>query len=311
MGRGRANWRRLFPLLLVCAGALPAQPDKPTISVDVNMVVLHATVCNRRGGFISGLQERDFRVFEDGAPEQIRFFGHEDVPVAVGLVVDNSASMRPKKQNVTAAALAFIRASNPRDQMFVVNFNEHVRFGLPGGEPFSASPAELQAALNREPATGKTALYDAVLAGLEHLRQSSLEKKVLIVISDGGDNASRYTLGRVLAAAARSNAIIYTIGLFDENDADGNPGVLRKIARASGGEAFLPADLKQVVPVCERIAQDIRHQYTIAYAPTDLKLDSSYHKVRVTALGPHGSKLLVRVREGYTATPAGVVETSR
>jgi len=310
-GRGQGCSRRLFPLLLICAAPVSGQTGIPTISVDVNVVVLHATVRDRRGRFVCGLREKEFRVFEDGAPQQISFFGYEDVPVAVGLIVDNSGSMRPKKRNVTAAALAFIRASNPHDEMFVVNFNEQVSFGLPAGGPFSDSPAALEVALNRNPPTGKTALYDSIVAGLQHLGRSALEKKVLIVVSDGGDNASHHTLGQVLAAAARSNALIYTIGLFDENDMDRNPGVLKKIARASGGATFLPADPNQVVPVCERIAEEIRHQYTIAYAPADLKLDKTYHTVHVTACGPHGSRLLVRVREGYSAAPAGPTETRR
>lgn len=303
--------RRLFPLLLACAAPLAGQSGGPTISVDVKLVQVHATVRDRRGGFVSGLGKQNFRVFEDGKPQAIRFFQSEDVPVAVGLVVDDSGSMGPKRKDVSEAALAFLRASNPRDQVFVVNFNEHVTFGLPESQLFSASPAELEAALNRRPATGKTALYDAILAGLARLEQSTLDKKVLIVISDGGDNASRHSLRQVLAAAARSNAIIYTIGLFDENDEDRHPAVLRKIARASGGEAFLPDDPRLVVPVCERIAEDIRHQYTIGYVPPGPALDNAWHSIGVTATGPHGSKLVVRARAGYLASPAGAPEARR
>ena len=297
-----------LPLFFLAVGqCLPAQTGPPpgdsTISVDVNLVVLHATVLDRKGGFVSGLRKEDFHVYEDGAPQVIRVFDHEDVPVAVGLAVDNSGSMSRKRKEVTAAALAFVHASNPRDEMFVVNFNERVSFGLPNTRLFSASAAELEGALNRIPANGKTALYDAIEAGLDHLKRAELDKKVLIAISDGGDNASHYKLGQVLESAGRSDAIVYTVGLFDEDDADRNPGVLRKIAGATGGEAFLPQHTSEVVPICEQIAEDIRNQYTIGYIPSNQKLDDALRTIKVTASGRHGEKLLVRTRAGYVASP--------
>ncbi len=230
-------------------------------------------------------------------------FKYEDVPVAVGLIVDNSGSMRRKRKEVTAAALAFARSSNPRDEMFVVNFNERTSLGLPDTELFSASTQELTHALNGVPANGKTALYDAIELGLAHLKKATLDKKALIVISDGGDNASHHTLSQVLESAGRSDAIIYTIGLFDEYDQDCNPGVLRSIARVTGGEAFLPKETSKVVPICERIAEDIRTQYTIGYLPSSQKLDNTYRTIAVTATGQHGEKLLVRTRAGYFASP--------
>jgi Ca-activated chloride channel homolog len=293
--------------LLVLGPRVSGQTEPPRgsaiISVNADLVVLHATVRDKRGGFVSGLGKDNFQVLEDGAPQEIRVFQHEDVPVVVGLIVDNSGSMGPKRKDVTAAAVAFVRSSNPQDEMFVVNFNERVSFGLPNTKLFSASPAELEAALNGVPANGKTALYDAINAGIEHLKQATLDKKVLIVISDGGDNASHHTLNQVLDSARRSSAIIYTVGLFDENDEDRNPGVLRKIARVTGGEAFLPDETSKVVPVCERIAEDIRNQYTLGYSPSNQKLDNAYRTIKVTATGRHGEKLLVRTRSGYIASP--------
>jgi VWFA-related protein len=196
-----------------------------------------------------------------------------------------------------------VRASNPKDEMFVVNFNERVSFGLPDTRLFSASEGELESALNGIPASGRTALYDALEAGLDHLKKATLDKKVLIAISDGGDNASHYKLAQVLEDAGLSDAIIYTVGLFDEGEEDRNPGVLRKIARATGGEAFLPQLASEVVPVCERIAVDIRNQYTIAYIPSNQKLDNAQRAIKVTATGRHGEKLLVRTRAGYVASP--------
>jgi Ca-activated chloride channel homolog len=300
--------RRYLPLLFLIVGeCLSGQTGPPagdsTISVDVNLVVLHVTVLDRNGGFVSGLGKEDFHVYEDGAPQVIQVFDHEDVPVAVGLAVDNSGSMSRKRKEVTAAALAFVRASNPRDQMFVVNFNERVSFGLPDSELFSASAVELGRALDGTPATGRTALYDAIEAGLDRLKKATLDKKVLIVISDGGDNASHHKLGQVLEDAARSDAIIYTVGLLDEAEDDRNPGVLRKIARATGGEAFLPQETSKVVPICEQIAADIRNQYTIGYIAPSRKLDSAFRTIKVTATGQHGEKLLVRTRTGYVASP--------
>jgi len=272
-------------------------------SVDVNLVVLQVAVRNRAGGFVSGLQKQDFQVYEDGRPQAIHLFQHEDVPVSVGLIVDNSASMARKRKDVTAAALTFVRSSNPQDEVFVVNFNQKVSLGLPPAELFSANPAELTKALNDVPAYGMTALYDAVEAGLARAGQAGRTKKVLIVISDGGDNASHCRLPQVLSDAERSDVIIYTIGLFDEHDGDQNPGVLRKLARATGGEAFFPDTTADVVPVCQHIAEDIRQQYTIGYVPSNPKLDNTYRTIRVKAAAPHRGKLMVRARAGYIAAP--------
>jgi Ca-activated chloride channel homolog len=280
-----------------------ASAESDAIKVDVDLVVLHATVRDRQGKFVPGLQKEAFHVFEDGEPQTIRLFKHEDMPVSVGLVVDNSSSMAAKRGDVTAAALAFAQSSNPRDEMFVVNFNEHVSLGLPVSEAFTASPSKLEMALNGVPARGMTALYDAIEEGLAHLKEASREKKVLIVVSDGGDNASRHTLSEVLGAAERSDVIVYTIGIFDESDGDQNPGVLKKLARATGGEAFLPNASAQVTQICERIASDIRQQYTIGYAPTNQNFDGSYRTIKVTAAEPHDGKLYVRTRVGYIASP--------
>lgn len=299
--------RSLLFLLLGVPLNLPGQSAVPgdgaTIAVDVNLVVLHVTVRDRKGDFVSGLRKEDFGVWENGQPQTIRLFKHEDMPVSLGLIVDNSQSMARKRNDVTAAALAFVRSSNPQDEMFVVNFNERVNLGLPTTKLFSASAPELEKALKGVSAYGTTALYDAIEEGLAHLKRASCPKKVLIVISDGGDNASRHKLPQVLDDAEHSDAIIYTIGLFDEHDADQNPGVLRKIARATGGEAFLPAETSEVVPICERVAADIRHQYTIGYAPSNAKLDNTYRAVRVAAARQHGRRLFVRTRAGYIASP--------
>ena len=269
--------------------------------METDLVVLHATAQNQKGILVSGLEKSDFQVYEDGVLQQIKYFSHEDIPVTVGLVIDNSGSMRPKRSQVIAAALSFARASNPQDQIFVVNFNERVSFGLPDSAPFTDQVPQLELALSRVAADGETALYDAVAAALDHLNKGNRDKKVLIVISDGGDNASKHSLAPIIAMARQPGAIIYTIGLFDETDADRNPKVLKQLAHETGGETFLPESIKEVVPICERIARDIRNQYTSAYVPANRKQDGAYRTIQVRAVAQGGGRLLVRTRPGYFA----------
>ena len=311
-GRGAAKAIALPTLLLIVLmgytgdQAPPAPPDRDSgplrISVDVALVVLHATVSDRQGGFVSDLGQRDFEVYEDGVPQPIRLFKNEDVPVTVGLIVDHSTSMGPKMQEVTAAARAFVRSSNREDEMFVVNFNERVYLGLPDAIRFTDSSAELGAAIVATPTRGMTALYDAVARGLEGLQAGSRDKKVLIVVSDGGDNASSHSLAEVMKLAGQSSAVIYTVGIFEPEDKERNLGVLKRLAEATGGEAFLPDELPEVTAVCERIARDIRHQYTIGYEPINPAHDGAYHAIRVMARakGRHAG-LAVRTRTGYIA----------
>jgi len=277
------------------------QGSEYTLKVNVEMVVLHATVQSHKGTFVSGIRQGDFQVFEDGVPQAVRYFSHEDIPVTVGLVIDNSGSMRSKRAEVIAAALAFARTSNPQDQMFVVNFNERVSFGLPEATPFTDQVPQLEVALSRVAAGGMTALYDAVGAALERLDAGNRDKKVLIVISDGADNASKLKLPQIMAQARKSEAIIYTIGLFDAEDDDGNPHVLAQLSKDTGGEAFLPKSAAEVSLICERIARELRIQYTIAYVPANRKADGTYRAIRVKASAPGQSGLLVRTRAGYYA----------
>jgi VWFA-related protein len=284
------------------AGQSPAgQSIAAPISVNVNLVVLHAVVHDRKEGFVEGLTQNAFHLFEDGHPQTIQLFKAEDVPVSVGMIVDNSTSMAPKRQDVIMAALKFVHSSNPKDQLFIVNFNEKVSLGLPEAQLFSTSYSDLVAALNGVPARGMTALYDGIHAGLRHLGRADCPKKALIVVSDGGDNASRLKLPQVLDEAERSNAIIYTIGLFNEDDEDRNPGVLKKLAHATGGEAFLPTEPNQVVEVCRHIADDLRHQYTIGYVSSNQKQDGAYRAIRLTVSGPKADRASVRTRAGYVA----------
>jgi Ca-activated chloride channel homolog len=299
-------------LLIALPGILRAQASSPPrstdddyrVSVNVDVVVLHATAQDHKGALVSGLDKDDFQIYEDGVLQQLKYFSHEDVPVTVGLVVDNSGSMSSKRTDVIAAGLAFARSSNPQDQMFVINFNEKVSFGLPEDVAFTDHVPQLEVALSKLTPDGETALYDAVMTGLDHLKKGNRDKKVLIIISDGGDNASKHKLAEIMATAGQPDAIIYTIGIFDEQDGDSNPGVLKQLAKDTGGEAFLPQSSKEVVPICERIAHDIRNQYTLAYVPTNRKRDGTYRVIKVKAIAPGHGRLSVRTRTGYRAPSA-------
>jgi len=312
--KDRASTNRCLVSLFILLIALPsvARPqassppqspnsDQYTIRENVDFVVLHPTVQDRRGSLVSGLSKDDFQVYEDGVLQQIKYFSHEDIPVTVGLVVDNSGSMGQKRPEVIAAALAFARSSNPEDQMFAITFNERVSFGLPDSTPFTDKADHLEIALSRIAADGMTALYDAVAAGFEHLKKGNRDKKVLIVVSDGGDNASKHKLPHIMTMAGQSDAIVYAVGLFDVDDPDRNPRVLRQLARATGGEAFLPGSVRDVVPICEQIARDIRNQYTVAYTPTNRKQDGTYRVIQVKAGAAGRKRLSVRARAGYYA----------
>jgi Ca-activated chloride channel family protein len=288
-------------------------PESYRVSVDVNLLVLNATVRDRQGRFVSDLRQQDFEVYEDGVLQNIQLFRYEDVPVTVGLVIDHSGSMHPRLAHVITAAQSFVKFSNPEDQMFVVNFNEKVSMGLPDAVRFSNDSTALGSAILRFPVTGQTALYDAIVKALERLREGRHDKKVLIVISDGGDNASVHNLAQVTGLAGRSTAIIYTVGLFAPEDQDQNPAVLRRLAEATGGEAFFPHELSEVVGICERIARDIRNQYTIGYAPANPAHTDAYRAIRVAAHRT-GGRLFVRTRAGYIAegeSPAGKKQTSK
>ena len=276
-------------------------PEPFQISVNVNLVVLNPTVRDPKGGFVADLREGDFQVYEDGVRQSIKVFRHEDIPVTVGLVVDHSGSMKARLADVITAARTFVQSSRPDDRMFVVNFNENVTASVPGAALPGNLPDVLARAISDMPATGKTALYDAVVEAFLRLGADGPRKQVLIVISDGGDNASAHKLADVLETAMQSSALIYTIGIFDEDDADKNPDVLSRLARATGGEAFFPRRNSEAVAICEDIARDIRNQYTIGYVSTNAAKPGGYRSIRLTAAAPGHDKLVVRTRSGYIA----------
>ena len=303
---GATAWQE--PALPPALG-LPALPPAPPdlndyrISSEVDLVLLDVSVKDARGGFVSGLEKSAFKVFEDKQEKPIRVFASQDVPVTVGLVVDNSGSVRPKKPEIVTAALTFVTQSHPKDETFIVNFNDSVYFGLPEDIPFTDNAALLRQALLTNPARGRTALHDAIKAALEHLEKGRLDKKTLVVISDGGDNASDTTKPELMKLIEESLATIYTVGIFNPDDKDRNPGFLKDLASRTGGEYFRPENISHLVGACEKIARDIRNRYTVGFAPDESKFDGKKHSIRVDAMGPDGRKLAARTRTHYIAQP--------
>jgi Ca-activated chloride channel family protein len=264
-------------------------------------VVLPVVVTDKQNRYVSDLARERFVVFDNGRKVPIDLFTNEDAPATIGLIVDASSSMRKKLGEVLAAALAFARTSNPQDELFALRFNDDVRDAVADRRFLLADDlVALEQAIGSMRAEGRTSLYDALIAGMDQLRTGSRARKALVVISDGGDNASQSTLDQVLARARDSNAAIYTVGLFDANDIETNPGVLKSLARTTGGERFLPRSPGELMQACERIARDIRSGYTLGYAPPDR--DGAYHRIRVEIAPPDARRLSVRTRPGYFAS---------
>jgi len=293
-------------------GQVPnAGRDGSTIKVDVGLVVLHTTVLDDRGKFADGLKAENFRVFEDKVEQKLSTFKREDVPVSMGLVIDNSGSMRDKRPRVNEAALTLVESSNPQDEAFVVNFNDD--FYLDLDKDFTSSIPELKEALERIDSRGSTALYDAIIGSLDHLKKASKDKRVLLVVTDGEDNSSHNSLEKTLREIQKTNTVIYTIGLLgDEKRKEKNNAMraLKHIAEASGGLAFFPESVDDVHSICEQVAHDIRNQYTLAYYPSNAKKDGTFRSVSVQVIPPHGrGKLVARTRNGYYA-PGGPLSSA-
>jgi len=302
--------RALTLIALLGGGSVLAQQSQAEaplrIAVDVDLVVFNVTVTDQEGQPVAGLRSADFVLSEDGHAQAITLFSGDEVPASVGLIVDNSGSMVDKRAEVITAALAFMAASHPGDELFVVNFNERASLGLPASIRFTSDAGQLRSALLPVP-TGLTALYDAVALGLEHVGAGTRDRKALVVLSDGGDNASRWRLDDLLELARRSSATIYTIGAYDETNRDRNPRVLRQIAAVTGGRAYFPRALTDLSQVWRDIAGGIRSQYTLGYASSNPARDGVFRKVTVTVRRNGGRELRVLTRDGYFAPAATVI----
>jgi len=296
---------RIGIVLALSFSALSAQetpsPGEPgfTLYTASQLVVLNVGVQDSHGTNIKGLTAQDFKIFEDGHPQTIKQFAAEDRPVTLGILVDASGSMRSRQPEVVTAALAFVRASNPQDETFIVNFNDHAFKGLPPQVPFSNDPQQLRSALLGTKAQGRTALYDALTLAADHLAKGKWENKVLLLISDGGDNNSNHNFAETVHALQMSGAAVYSIALFDPDEREHNVGILHRLSKMSGGEAFEPMDISEIEPLCLRIAADIRASYTLAYTPPQPDQHTTPRKIKVTVAAPNGGKLAIRNRTSY------------
>jgi Ca-activated chloride channel family protein len=282
---------------------IAASGQSPYIIHDnVNLVLLDVGVRDRRGGYIAGLSQNNFAIYDDRIRQKITQFTPIDAPVTIGLIVDNSGSMQRKRTDVVTAGLEFARSSNSQDEFFVVNFNDRVYFGLPHGVDFTDQLQILRSALFLGIPSGQTALYDAIAAGLKHLEAGSHPVRTLIVVSDGGDNVSKTSFDDVTRFIEASRATIYTVGLLDPDDRDINLRVLRKIALISGGEFFAPERLDQLKGIFEGISKDIRSRYSIGFVPDQSSDQHVVHTLKVVGRDQQGRKLIVHSRTTYVMT---------
>jgi Ca-activated chloride channel family protein len=300
---------RSLKLCFLMAAALAAQQAQQTAEptvfhADTRVVVCHTTVIDKNGHLVTTLPQSAFTVFENKIRQEIRKFKREDVPVSLGLVIDNSGSMRNKLAKVEAAALALVKDSNREDEVFIVNFNDTAYLDNPNGKDFTNEMGELEAALSRIDARGGTAMRDAIEMSIQHLRKAHRDKKVLVVITDGNDNSSILTLEHIMKSAHQSDVLIYGVGLLSEEehrDAARAKRALNDLAEATGGKTFFPQSVEEVDAIAHQVAHDIRSQYIVEYSPSNSTMDGTFRAIRIAVKAPGNPT--VRTRSGYYATP--------
>jgi Ca-activated chloride channel family protein len=295
------------------APAQPASPQSasPLFRAESNLVVLHVNVFDGRSDAVAALPKEAFRVIEENRPQEITFFNSTDVPVAVGLVIDNSSSMIPRRRMVLAGARAFLDDSHPEDEIFTVIFNEHVRLGLPETVLFTTNRQLLETTITRHTPGGRTAVHDAVVAGMEHLLEATHQKRVLVVLSDGVDNASQHAERDMVQRALRSDALIYTVSTGSLGGNPGNRGLLRRLAESTGGVAYFPETEAEIIAAFGTIAQNIRRGYSIGYVPAAPATDGRFRRVKVMVSAPRHRNLKVITRDGYFASSAANPSSAR
>ena len=281
------------------------QLDTGTIfRADTRLVVCPTTVVDRSGHLVTTLPKEAFTVYENGVAQEIKVFKREDVPVSMGLIIDNSGSMRDKRAKVEAASLALAKDSNPEDEAFVVNFNDEAFLDLPHGKDFTSDFKELEEALTRIDSRGGTAMRDAIRMSIDHAKEKGhKDKKVLVVITDGNDNSSVVSLENLVKAAQQTGIMIYSVGLLGEEErreAQRAQRALKALAEATGGDAFFPKDVSEVDRIAHQVARDIRNQYTISYTPSNTALDGTFRQIKIAIKAP--GTPTVRTRSGYYAT---------
>jgi Ca-activated chloride channel family protein len=296
-----------FDISMVCAlltgFVVSAQESPPEqefkLYTNTDLVVLSVGVQNSRGANVRNLKASDFKIYEDGQLQTIKQFANEELPVTIGIVVDASGSMRKKQAEVITAALSFVKASNPQDEIFVVNFNDQASLGLPSSIPFSSDPGTLRDALMGRYPAGRTALYDALTLAAKHLAEGKWERKAILLISDGGDNNSDKSFSDAVRGIEESGATLYNIALFDPDEPEHSVGTLRRLSKMTGGETFVPMDVPEIGPLCLRVAADIRASYTMAYTPPQPDQHTKPRKLKVVATDPGSGKLVARTRTSY------------
>ena len=297
---------RLLPAAAVVVGLCLAQQDAPMLfRSETRVVVCNTTVVDKNGHLVTDLSRENFSVTENGVAQKITDYKHEDVPVSLGLVIDNSGSMRTKRAGVEAASLALARDSNPEDEVFVVNFNDEPFLDLPNKKTFTNDIRELEEALTRIDSRGGTAMWDAIRTSIDHLLEyGSRDKKVLVLITDGVDNASMIKEEKLIKAAQQSGVLVYAVGLLEDEDrGDANKAKreMTALAEATGGEIYFPKEVSEVETIAHIVAHDIRNQYTIQYTPANNNMDGTFRQIKIAVNAP--GHLTVRTRSGYYATP--------
>ena len=304
--------RILVPLAtLIVALIAPHITAQSHFKARSDLVVLNVAVTDARGGFVSGLPRNAFKIIDEGQPQKIEFFAEQDAPATIGLLIDASGSMLENRDRVIAGITEFAKASHPDDEFLPLIFNEQMTSVLSQGR-FTSDPMELRDVLTATlAARGRTAFHDALAEAVGEVGHGRYERKVLIVLSDGGDNASKLSLDQAFDRVLASNVVIYSIALIDPLALDKNPKALRRLADGTGGLAFEPANVSVVSRAFQSIAHDIRSRYTVAYAPPDSKTDSSLRRVRVVIESPGRTGLKVRTRTGYITDSSPAVSAGR
>src|SRR5580704_5163410 len=299
--------RRLSSLVLLLCGLAAAQskqpaPDSesPTFSTDTNWVILPVSVSDKGGKLVTNLQQNSFKVFENGVEQPIKLFRHEDVPISLGIIVDNSGSMKEKRQKVEVASVDLVKASNHHDEVFIVNFNDEAYLDV----EFTNDIKKMEEGIARIDSRGGTAMREAISMSIDYLKEKGKNhKKVLLVVTDGNDNASTISLERLVDRARQNEILIYTIGLLDEEErreAKSAKRALNSLTHESGGLAFYPKGTAEVDAIALQVAHEIRNQYTIAYSPLNDARDGSFRQIKV--LVNSSGHPQVRTRTGYYAT---------
>jgi len=289
-----------FASLLVVNPLIAQDGKKPfTLAVDVDLVELHVTVMDDKDRTVGGLTKDHFKIFENRVEQPIAVFKHEDIPLSLGLVIDNSRSIEPRKQRLDAAALSFVQQSNPDDETFIVHFDDEVRLT----QDFTSKLADLQQALSSSKPFGQTAIYDAVMTAIQQMDKAKHQRHVLLVITDGEDNSSKATLSDVIEALKRDHISVFSVGLLSEFGGQKAEESLIKMAESSGGRAYFPENVDQARSMMEKIARDLREQYTLGYFSSDPNRDGAWRSVRVDVTAPPGfpKKLNANYRRGYYA----------